>query len=145
MVTGAGSESRAPILHCAVTDVEYDYSAVSLVDLVEDSLHVPVFAESDRRMFDDHLPIPDSEDDLTEAKQNAGKRVGIWRRRSIFATGVLLLSCAAVAPFSKGGALHQYAEPFGRLFVVLALGSFLALVYCVALLWGAWSALCALK
>ncbi|HSR05943.1 MAG TPA: hypothetical protein VLM42_02230, partial [Bryobacteraceae bacterium] len=85
-------------------------------------------------MFDDQLPIQDSTEDLPAAKENAAKRVRIWRRRSIFAAGVLLVSCAAVAPFSKGGSLHEYAEPFGRLLVVLALGSFLALVCCVALL-----------
>ena len=55
-----------------------------------------------------------------------------------FAVGAFLLGAAAVAPFSKGGSLHQYAKPFGGLLVFLAFGSFVALVYCVALLWGAY-------
>jgi hypothetical protein len=96
-------------------------------------------------VFDDQMPMQDSEEDLAAARENAGERLGIWKRRSIFAVGAFLLSCAAVAPFSKGGTLHDYAEPFGRLLVLLAFGSFLAVVYCLALLWGAWSALRNLK
>jgi hypothetical protein len=92
-------------------------------------------------MFDDHVPTQENDEDLAAARENAGERVRMWRVRSICAVGVFLLSCALVAPFSKGGPLHEYAEPFGRVFVYLALGSFLALTYCAALLWGAWSAL----
>ena len=91
-------------------------------------------------MFDDQVPAQENDEDLATAQENAGERFRVWRARSIYAAGVFVLSCAFVAPFSKGAPLHEYAEPFGRIFVYLALGSFLALVYCAALLWGAWSA-----
>jgi hypothetical protein len=73
-----------------------------------------------------------SGDELLAARQDATLTLGVWRKRAIYATVALCLSCAAVVPFSKGEPLHAYAEPFGRLLVYLSMGGITATGYPVA-------------
>jgi len=87
----------------------------------------------------------DSEEELAEAKENARRRFEVWRRRSLYSTVLLLLSCASVVPFSKGHSLHVYAEPLGRLLVYLSMGMLLVFLYCTGLFYGAWQCLRDLK
>jgi hypothetical protein len=88
---------------------------------------------------DDESPL--SDEDREEVRQYARERIGLWRRRSLYSIAALLLSCAAVIPFSKGHSLHAHAEPFGRLLVGLAMALLVASVFCTGLFWAAWQAL----
>jgi hypothetical protein len=90
-------------------------------------------------IFDTESPLSDEE--LVEARQCARERIGLWRRRSLYSAVALVLSCAAVTPFSKGHSLHAHAEPFGRLLVYLSMALLVVWVYCTGLFWSAWQAL----
>jgi hypothetical protein len=90
-------------------------------------------------IFDTESPLSDGE--MEEVRQYAKGRIGLWRRRSLYATIALGLSCASVIPFSKGHSLHGHAEPFGRLLVLLSMALLVVFVYCTGLLWSAWQAL----
>jgi hypothetical protein len=81
--------------------------------------------------------IPEGEEDVAHARENAGRRLRLWRRRSLYSMAALILSCAFVIPFSKGHFLHAHAEPFGRLLVYLSMALLIVFVYCTGLLWGA--------
>lgn len=80
---------------------------------------------------------PLSKEDLAAVQENAGHRLRFYRRRALYSIAALLFSCAIVTPFSAGQPLHDYAEPFGRLFVFLALAMFIASLYFCLLWWGA--------
>lgn len=80
-------------------------------------------------------------EDVASAERTALERIRAWRRRTLYSTIALVLSCATVVPFSDGEPLHAYAEPFGRMAVYLSMALLLVLVYCGALWWGAWSVL----
>jgi hypothetical protein len=84
---------------------------------------------------------PLTETELAAVRQNAMLRVRLWTKRTVYSAIGLLVSCASVVPFSAGHSLHAHSEPIGRLLVYLSMGLFVAFVYCVALLWGAWSVL----
>jgi hypothetical protein len=90
-------------------------------------------------IFDTESPLSDEE--LIEVRQYARERIGVWRRRSLYSTVALLLSCASVIPLSKGHSLHAHAEPFGRLLVYLSMALLVVWVYCTGLFWSAWQAL----
>lgn len=87
---------------------------------------------------------PLSEEEVIAVRQNPTARLRFWKKRSLYSAVALFLSCASVTPFTSGHFLHADWEPLGRLLVYLSMGLFLWFVYCVALLWGAWSALQAL-
>jgi len=79
-----------------------------------------------------------SGDELLAARQDATLTLGVWRKRAIYATVALCLSCAAVVPFSKGEPLHAYAEPFGRLLVYLSMGLLIPFGICVGIAISSW-------
>jgi len=97
------------------------------------------------RMFDDHLPIQDSEEDLGAARENARTRFRAWRLRSLYSAVALLMDCAFVVPFLYGHSLHTYWESFGKYLVLVAMALLVVLVYCAGLLWGAWVSLSDLR
>lgn len=79
-----------------------------------------------------------SGDELLAARQDATLTLRLWRKRAVFATAALCLSCAAVVPFSKGEPLHAHAEPFGRLLVYLSMGLLVLFVICVGIAVNSW-------
>lgn len=91
-------------------------------------------------IFDSDEP-PLSPEELQEVKQNAEKRVVLWRERCLYSAAAFLLSCAFLYLFLAGSPLHRYWESFGRFFVLVSMAVYALFVYCAALWWGAWRAL----
>lgn len=84
---------------------------------------------------------PLSEEELAAVRQNARERLGLWRRRSLYSTGVFLFSCGLVYLFLEGSPLHAYWNSLGKYLLLLPMALLLVFVYCAALLWGSWRAL----
>lgn len=91
--------------------------------------------------FDFTEERPDSEAELSEARRLARERLRLWGMRSLYAGVAFFLSCGAVSPFLYGQRLHIYWESAGRYLILLSMGLLVVLVYCVGLLWAAWSCL----
>lgn len=81
---------------------------------------------------------PLSEDELVAVRQNAWLRLSLWRRRGLYSTVALILSCACVYPFLEGHPLHSHWESFGKYLLFLPMGLLLVFLYCNGLWWGAW-------
>jgi hypothetical protein len=90
-------------------------------------------------IFDTESPLSDEE--LVGARQYARERIGLWRKRSLYSTVALLLSCAFVYPFLEGHPLHKYWESFGKYLIIVSMILLVAFVYCTGLFWSAWQAL----
>jgi len=90
-------------------------------------------------IFDSESPLSDHE--MLEVRQYARERIALWRKRALYSTVALLLSCASVIPFSKGHSLHAHAEPFGRLLVYLSMALLVVFVVCTGFFYSAWQAL----
>jgi hypothetical protein len=84
----------------------------------------------------DETPLTGEE--LAAMRQNARSVVQLWKRRAVYSTIAFFLSCASVAPFSKGQVLHAHAEPFGRILVYLSMGLFVVLVICIGVAISSW-------
>jgi hypothetical protein len=89
-------------------------------------------------MIYDMTNVPDSEEDLKEARENAKNRFRLWRNRSIYSIVALLLSCTSVYPFVNGRELSVHGEAVKQVFLLLSLGMLIVTLYCTLLLWGAW-------
>jgi hypothetical protein len=85
-----------------------------------------------------------SPEELAAVQQNSVKRLNFWRRRALYSIAALFVGCASVVPFLAGHSLHEHAEPFARLLVLVNMGLFTLCVYYCLLWWGAWSAVRAL-
>lgn len=92
-------------------------------------------------MFEDQMPMQDSEEDLAAARENARTRFRTWGLRSLYSGVALLMDCAFVVPFLYGHSLHMYWESFGKYLILVAMALLVVLVYCSGLLWGAWVSL----
>jgi hypothetical protein len=90
-------------------------------------------------IFDSESPLGDQE--MLEVRQYAKEHICLWRRRSIYSTVALLLSCASVYPFLKGHPLHQYWKSFGRYLVLLSMAMLVVFVLCTGFFYSAWQAL----
>jgi len=90
-------------------------------------------------IFDSDSPLSDQ--DMLEVRQYAKERIGLWRKRSIYSTVALLLSCASVYPFLKGHPLHEHWESFGIYLVLLSMALLAAFVSCTGFFYSAWQAL----
>jgi len=82
-----------------------------------------------------------SKEEIVEVTQYAGKRIALWRKRSIYSTVALLLSCALVYPFLEGHTLHSYWESFGKYLIFISMALLVVWVNCAGLWWSAWQAL----
>jgi len=89
-------------------------------------------------MLYDTTAVPDSAEDLADAKNNARRRLSLWQRRSLYSTGALLLSFACIYPFLAGHELHAHWESFGKYLIFPSLALLMVFLYCTLLLWGAW-------
>jgi membrane protease YdiL (CAAX protease family) len=90
-------------------------------------------------ILDSESPLSDQE--MLEVRQYAKERIGLWRRRSIYSTVALLLSCASVYPFLKGHPLPEYWESFGKYLVLLSMALLVVFVLCTGFFYSAWQAL----
>jgi hypothetical protein len=90
-------------------------------------------------LFDSERPL--SKEEMVEIRQYAGERIGLWRKRSIYSTVALLLSCASVYPFLEGHTLHQHWESLGKYLIFVSMALLVVWVYCAGLWWSAWQAL----
>jgi hypothetical protein len=84
---------------------------------------------------------PLTADEMVELKQYAGARIRLWRKRGLYATTALLLSCALAYPFSAGHPLHNYWNSVGRYLALLSMGLWIVFVLCNGFWYSAWQAL----
>src|SRR6267378_4378841 len=90
-------------------------------------------------IFDAEGPLSDEE--MSEVRQYAAKRIALWRRRSLYSTAALVLICAFIYQFLAGHALHAYWESFGKYLVFVAMALLVAFVLCAGFFYSAWQAL----
>jgi hypothetical protein len=84
---------------------------------------------------------PLSEGQSEEVRRYAKAVIGLWKKRSLYSGVGLFLSCASVAPFLYGHALHAHWNSIGKYLLLLSMGLLPVFVYCAAMWWNAWSAL----
>ena len=97
-----------------------------------------------RSIYNMDQPNP-SKQERAGAKQDAVEYLRLWKKRALYATAAFFLSCASVTPFSAGFPLHAYAEPFGRLLVLLSMALLIPVVICAGVAINSWFFLRALK
>src|ERR1700752_2289494 len=90
-------------------------------------------------IFDSEGPL--SKQEMLELRQYAKEHIDLWRRRSIYSTVALLLSCASVYPFLEGHPLHQDWESFGKYLVLPSMAMLVVFVLCTGFFYSAWQAL----
>jgi hypothetical protein len=78
---------------------------------------------------------------MSEVKEYAAVKIAIWRKRSLYSTAALVLTCGLIYPFLTGHALHAYWESFGKYLVLVALALLVAFVLCTGFFYSAWQAL----
>jgi hypothetical protein len=78
---------------------------------------------------------------MAEIRQYARECIGLWRKRALYSTIALLLSCALVYPFLEGHLLHRYWESFGKYLIIVSMTLLVIFVYCTGSFWSAWQAL----
>lgn len=84
---------------------------------------------------------PPNNEELAELRQYAGKRIRLWRKRALYSTLALTLSCASVYPFLAGHALYEHWDSLARYLVLLSMGLLLVFVFSIATWYSAWQAL----
>jgi hypothetical protein len=84
-------------------------------------------------MFEaDESPL--SLEEIKAVKQSAQERLGAWRRRGLYSTAALLLSCLFVYLFLEGSPLHAYWESFGKYLMLVSMALLPVFLYCA----GSW-------
>lgn len=84
----------------------------------------------------DEAPL--SKEEMEAVKQNARERLGLWRKRGLYSTAALFLSCLLVYLFLAGSPLHAYWDSFGKYLLFPTMGLLLVFVYCTGLWCSAW-------
>jgi hypothetical protein len=90
-------------------------------------------------MIYDMKSTPDTKEEVAAARQDARKLLSLWKKRSLYAGGALLLSCASVSFFLYGHPLHSYWESFGKYLVLLSMALLIPFVICVAITFNTWT------
>jgi hypothetical protein len=90
-------------------------------------------------MIFDAVEAPDTKESIETSKQEAIRQIQLWRRRSLYTVGSLLLSCALAVPFQHGYPLQAYWDSFGKSFVMLAMALLVPSVICVAIAINSWN------
>jgi hypothetical protein len=85
--------------------------------------------------------VPTGTEEIREVRQYAYKYISLWRKRTLYSTLALLLSCASVYLFSDGHPLHRRWEDIGKYLVLVSMGLLLLFVYCAGSWYSAWQAL----
>lgn len=89
-------------------------------------------------IYDMNTP-PDTKEEVAAAQQEARKLLNLWKKRSLYASGAFLLSCASVSPFLYGHPLHSYWESFGKYLVLLSMALLIPFVICVGIAINSWT------
>jgi hypothetical protein len=84
---------------------------------------------------------PLSGEGMSEVRQFAAEQIAVWRRRSLYSTAALVLTCAFIYPFLAGHPLHGYWESFGKYLIFVAMAFLIVFVLCTGLFYSAWQAL----
>jgi hypothetical protein len=82
---------------------------------------------------------PLSEEELAVARHDASKLLRLWKKRAVFSTAALFLSCASVSPFLYGHPLHAHWNSFGKYLVLLSMALLIPCVVCVGVAINSWS------
>jgi hypothetical protein len=90
-------------------------------------------------IFDAESPLSDEE--LSEVRQYAMEQIAVWRRRSLYSTAALVLTCALIYPFLAGHPLHAHWESFGKYLIFVAMALLIVFVLCTGFFYSAWQAL----
>jgi hypothetical protein len=79
-------------------------------------------------------PEPLSDKEMVEVRQYAEERIRLWRKRSLYSVGALLLSSASVIPFSKRLS-SRLRRPFRETFSLPFDGSARCVCLCTGFYW----------
>ena len=90
-------------------------------------------------IFDAETPLRPGE--MTEIGNISKTTIRIWRKRALYSTLALLLSCASVYPFLVGHSLHAHWNSIGTYVLLLSMGFLLVFVYTCGMWYSAWQAL----
>jgi hypothetical protein len=90
-------------------------------------------------MICDMNSTADTKEEVVAAQQDARRLLRLWKKRSLYASGALLLSCASVSPFLYGHPLHSYWESFGKYLVLLSMALLIPFVICVGIAINSWT------
>jgi hypothetical protein len=90
-------------------------------------------------MIYDMNSTADTKEEVVAAQQDARRLLRLWKKRSLYASGALLLSCASVSPFLYGHPLHSYWESFGKYLVLLSMALLIPFVICVGIAINSWT------
>lgn len=90
-------------------------------------------------IFDAESPLSDEE--MSDVRQYAAERIAVWRRRSLYSTAALVLTCAFIYLFLAGHPLHAYWESFGKYLIFAAMALLVVFVLCTGFFYSAWQAL----
>jgi hypothetical protein len=90
-------------------------------------------------IFDAESPLSDEE--LSEVRQYAMEQIAVWRRRSLYSTAALVLTCALIYPFLAGHPLHAHWDSFGKYLIFVAMALLIVFVLCTGFFYSAWQAL----
>lgn len=85
-------------------------------------------------IFDQYL----SKEEIEEIKQNIRGNLRIWRKRTLYSTVALLLSCACVYPFVDGHQISSYGEILKRKLLLLCLALLVVSAFCAYCWWYDW-------
>jgi uncharacterized membrane protein len=90
-------------------------------------------------IFDAESPLSDGE--MSEVRQYPAEQIAVWRRRSLYSTAALFLTCAFIYPFLAGHPLHAHWESFGKYLIFVAMALLIVFVLCTGFFYSAWQAL----
>ena len=89
-------------------------------------------------MIFDTSSTSDTKEEVAVAQERARGLLRLWKRRSLYSGGALLLSCASVTPFLMGHPLHGYWESFGKYLVLLSMALLIPFVICLGTAINSW-------
>lgn len=96
-------------------------------------------------MIFDKVEAPPTDEERAGAKQDAEEYLRLWKKRALYATVALFLSCASMSVFLDGHPLHVYWESFGKYLVLLSMALLFPFVICAAIAIDSWFFLRALR
>ncbi len=82
-----------------------------------------------------------SDEEMLEVRQYAAEQIAAWRRRSLYSTAALALTCVVIYPFLAGHPLHSHWESFGKYLIFVAMALLILWALCAGFFYSARQAL----